>query len=71
LNPADEWRALQYVPQKHLIGERDDVIGAEVSQAYVDRFPANHRPERVVIPGFRHTCCWVEKWPEIWVVKLK
>ena len=71
LNPADEWQKLQFVPQKHLLGERDEVIGAEVSSSYTARFPASRRPELIVIPGFTHVCCWVEKWPELWAEQLK
>jgi pimeloyl-ACP methyl ester carboxylesterase len=71
LNAADEWRKLQSVPQKHLIGERDEVISADVSRSYAGRFPVNHRPELITMPGFGHSCCWVDKWPEIWTEQLK
>ncbi len=71
LNPSDEWKKLQFVPQKHLIGERDEVISAEVSQAYAARFPDSRRPELIFIPGFTHVCCWVEKWQELWTSQLQ
>jgi len=62
LNPADEWKALQDLPQLHFVGGQDINVSRVVVDAYVARFPSGHRPEVVTIPDFDHSCCWVEKW---------
>lgn len=66
LNPADAWRALLDLPQLHLVGENDKVVGRNVADAYAARFPPDQRPRIVVIPGFEHHCCWVEQWDSLW-----
>jgi dienelactone hydrolase len=66
LNPADEWRALMGVPQRHFVGERDEVVGREVADSYASRFMSQRQLEVVTIPGFDHVCCWVEEWGAIW-----
>jgi len=66
LNPADEWRALRTLPQRHFIGGRDEVVGRRVTDAYLARFPSNQQPEVVTIPDFDHVCCWIERWDSIW-----
>ncbi len=65
LNPADYWRALLNIPQLHFIGARDSVIGRDVTESYLDRFPANRRPHIKIVEGFDHICCWVKRWPEL------
>ncbi len=67
LNPADEWRALLHIPQKHFVGERDEVVSRHVADSYASRFPSDQRPEIVTVPNFDHVCCWVEKWNSIWL----
>lgn len=63
LNPADEWRALQTVLQRHYVGGRDAIVGEYVARAYAARFPASAAPEVIVVPEFDHHCCWVDRWP--------
>lgn len=65
LNPADEWQALVNLPQWHFVGASDENITRSVADAYASRFPADHRPKVILIPGFDHHCCWAEQWPEI------
>lgn len=67
LNPADEWRALVHVPQKHFVGGRDDVVGRAVLDSYASRFPSDRRPEVITLSDFDHVCCWIENWHSIWV----
>jgi dienelactone hydrolase len=62
LNPADEWHSLADVPQLHFVGGSDTVISVADVESYASRFPADHRPEVVIVPDFSHACCWVEKW---------
>jgi len=65
LNPADAWRALVNLPQRHFVGARDEVVSRMVVEAYAARFPAQQRPKIIVMPDFNHVCCWVEQWPEL------
>ncbi|MEW6329984.1 MAG: alpha/beta hydrolase [Pseudomonadota bacterium] len=65
LNPADEWRALQALPQRHFVGGRDNTVGRRVTESYLARFPPDRRPEVVTLPDFDHVCCWVERWDSI------
>jgi hypothetical protein len=67
LNPADEWQALQQIPQKHFVGAKDEVVSLDVAKSYASRFPLDQRPEIITIPDFNHACCWVEKWNSIWL----
>jgi dienelactone hydrolase len=67
LNSANEWRALVNIPQRHFVGARDEVVSRDVADSYASRFPADRRPEIVVIPDFDHVCCWVEKWSTVWL----
>jgi hypothetical protein len=62
LNPADEWKKLVLIPQTHWVGGKDTVVPKEVAFAFANRFPANKKPEVLVIPAFNHTCCWAADW---------
>lgn len=66
LNPADEWRSLVGLPQRHFVGEQDKVVSRAVADAYAARFPPQRRPEVIEIPDFDHACCWAEQWDSIW-----
>ncbi|MDQ6959723.1 MAG: hypothetical protein Q9M27_01740 [Mariprofundaceae bacterium] len=62
LNPADFWQALQYIPQTHYVGEQDRTVPPAVARSYAARFPPEHQPVIVVLPGFDHHCCWANAW---------
>lgn len=65
LNPADAWTQLQGLPQVHFAGAQDTVVPAQLTQAFVDRFPAGQRPALRVVDGQDHSCCWVAAWPAL------
>lgn len=65
INPADAWESLQNIPQLHFVGESDHNVSIEVTNAYLARFPPQHRPKVFLIKGFDHVCCWVDQWPEL------
>lgn len=65
LNPADAWEQLQDVSQLHFVGGKDLVVGREVAESFARNFPPGQRPEIRVIPDFDHTCCWAERWTEL------
>ncbi|MDP3482188.1 MAG: alpha/beta hydrolase [Sulfuricella sp.] len=67
LNPVDEWQSLIDVPQRHFVGERDEIVSLDVADSYASRFPSDRRPEVITIPDFDHVCCWVENWGSTWL----
>ncbi|MGO4330240.1 alpha/beta fold hydrolase [Cupriavidus sp. 2TAF22] len=66
LNPADDWRRLQDIPQLHFVGAQDTNVTREVAAAYAARFPAARRPPVHLVEGATHACCWAQKWPALW-----
>jgi pimeloyl-ACP methyl ester carboxylesterase len=62
LNPADEWRALEKLPQLHFVGGKDPVITPEIVQSYLAHFPQKHRSKLQVVEDFDHACCWTQSW---------
>jgi hypothetical protein len=71
LNAADAWQALENVPQWHLVGARDEVVGSTVIEAYVSRFPPDRRPKVITVAGFSHVCCWADRWPGLLAQAIK
>lgn len=67
LNPADAWQSLIELPQWHFVGGRDQVVSLDVAESYVSRYPLDHRPVVITIPGFDHSCCWVEQWSSLFL----
>lgn len=66
LNPADFSGELRQVPQVHLLGAKDRIVGEAVARSFQARFPSDQRPELVVFPNYDHHRGWVENWPEIY-----
>lgn len=62
LNPADAWRNLISVPQRHWVGGKDTVVPKEVALAFAERFPAEKKPNITVVSAFDHACCWATDW---------
>ena len=63
LDPADHAPALAAVPQVHVTGGKDRVVGTDVARAYLARLPANAPARLIEVPGFDHACCWARDWP--------
>lgn len=58
LNPVDYSKALEQVPQIHLIGERDHVVPGSVLMSYLSRLKSLDNVQSHIIVGADHTCCW-------------
>lgn len=58
LNPVDYSKALEQVPQIHLIGERDHVVPGSVLTSYLSRLSSLDNVQSHIIVGADHTCCW-------------
>jgi pimeloyl-ACP methyl ester carboxylesterase len=64
LDPADVADTLASVPQLHLCGGRDAVVGTEVVQRFVRAIPSPNHARVEVYPDYTHICCWEQDWPE-------
>lgn len=63
LNPATGVAALSALPQIHVSGGRDSVVGRDVLKAFMDRLPAT-APARVLeVPDQDHANGWADIWP--------
>jgi hypothetical protein len=64
LNPADAWRALRTLPQRHFVDGRDAVVVVALPMPtwHASRWISN---PKLSIADFDHACCWVEKWDSI------
>jgi len=64
-NPVDVARDIMTIPQLHLFGKEDINVPINVVRLFFDKqsWPANL--EVKVIDSFNHSCCWVDKWPEL------
>ncbi len=65
LNAADVARQIQEIPQVHFIGERDKVVPASVTNAYLARTTDRRQIKVVPVEGASHECCWRQRWPEL------
>ena len=65
LNPIDFAATLRSLPQRHLLGEHDQIVPPPVIDSYLDKLgrPPNARLQ--VIADFDHHCCWPERWPQL------
>jgi hypothetical protein len=62
LNPVDFLESLSKMEQIHYVGEGDRNIPAEITRAYVSKFPIEHQPKIIIVPKYTHTCCWGQDW---------
>ena len=66
LNPKDQAALLATQRQLHLVGERDSTVPAAVTQSFTGALGLPREPLREY-PGFDHSCCWLQVWPEVLV----
>jgi hypothetical protein len=65
LNPTDFAASLGSIRQIHLLGEDDKITPRSVLEAYRKRLPLNAPIEIRTIKKFSHTCCWADRWAEL------
>lgn len=65
LNPADGAAALATLPQIHLRGDRDTVVGEGVARAFLARLPRNAPARLLSIAGQDHGSSWAAAWPQL------
>lgn len=63
LNPADDKDALAKLAQWHFVGAQDKIVPPFLVHEFSASLPtANVK----VLEGYDHTCCWAERWPQLW-----
>lgn len=70
LNPRRVAQRLRHLPQRHFMGEKDDVVPSAVSTGFLEESlgleaGATRSPFVHLMPGFDHSCCWVQAWPTL------
>jgi hypothetical protein len=60
LNPINQVASLRHLPQRHFVGEQDEIVPASVAQAFVDN--QQNCARITVVPAATHTAGWVERW---------
>ncbi len=65
LNPADRAPSLGTVPQIHIRGGRDAIVGGDVLRAFMARLPPSTPARLLEIPDQDHECCWADLWPTL------
>lgn len=60
LNPADQWHALQNIPQRHFVGSNDEIVPPSIAHSYAAHFPPDKRPKIITMDGYDHACCWTK-----------
>ena len=69
LNPADFLSQLRVIPQVHFVGEKDQVVPAELTRGYVSKFDSSTSLALIKVNEVKdtdHHCCWVERWPNLY-----
>ncbi len=70
LNPADFVSKLQYIPQIHLMGEKDDIVPPAIFQSYFAKLGNTDSLQWAIIPDYDHKCCWVDSWSYLYTKYL-
>jgi len=65
LNPADFTKQLQFIPQIHLVGKKDNNVPESVVRSYQGRMTDKNLTKIAVIPGYDHYCCWPDSWQQL------
>ncbi len=65
LDAADEAPLLRGLPQRHLVGEEDEVVPPVIVRTFARRLGPEGMESVVLVPEFDHHCCWVRDWPEL------
>ena len=66
VDPTSQAAALGHLPQYHLTGAQDKVVGTDVAASFMHYLPVGTPAWTREIPGFTHACCWVDAWPSLY-----
>lgn len=65
LDPAATAIRIASLPQIHLAGARDKVVGPDVARSFLRRMGSDRDSRLLVIPDFDHLCCWAAQWKSL------
>jgi dienelactone hydrolase len=65
IDPAADAARLSRLPQVHLVGADDRVVGPGIARAFVARMAADAPVTIAIVPGHDHGCCWAAGWPAL------
>lgn len=66
LNAINSINTLKNIRQQHFVGAEDKTIPAKLMSSYLNMYPHDSEVFLTVIDNFDHSCCWIEKWPQLW-----
>jgi hypothetical protein len=64
LNPADEAKKLQEIPQIHLVGNEDTIVPKEILSSYKSHFLKTTNIKSIECNECTHNLGWEQKWGE-------
>lgn len=62
--------ATSRIPQIYLVGGKDRVVPAALTENFAKMYPLGKRPRIIDLPENNHACCWVDQWPTLWNQEL-
>ncbi len=65
LNPVEVIPATQHIPQVDFVGGKDKVTPLQITENFIQRYPAAYRPTLINIPDNGHVCCWADQWSQL------
>lgn len=64
-SPADVANDVSHISQTHVTGEKDELMPSLVAKSYLNKVADKTHITVIDIADADHTCCWVNKWPDI------
>ena len=69
LDPMTVVQSIRNISQTHFVGSRDANIQPSDTMAFVSA-TNSESIKSIVVPGYDHSCCWVNGWRTIWADTL-
>ena len=70
LNPIDFADKVSHIPQRHFVGDRDDIVPVFVIESFAGRIGDKTRESVTVVPGASHLYGWKKAWPSLLALPL-
>ena len=71
LNPLTSQKQLQKIAQVHWVGGQDNIVPAQLTQAFIQHFPADAPIKMFNLPTYDHQCCWAKHWPTLFKLSIE
>lgn len=69
LDPMTVVQSIRHIPQNHFVGSHDANIQPSDTRAFVS-LANSEGIKSIVVPGYDHSCCWVNGWKTLWADTL-